>query len=202
LQVENLCFSTPQRELLSNLSLRILPGITLVCGNEGCGKTTLLRLLSGELPAQSGDFQLNGVPLKTALTAYQQQIFWADPRSQAWERTTPTDYFHSLPRRYPQFDALRATELAEGLGLTPHLEKPLYMLSTGSKRKVWLAAAFASGATVTLLDEPFSALDKPSIRFVPALLREGSQHPNRAWLVADYEAPENVPLAAIIEMGA
>lgn len=202
LQVEHLCFSTPQRELFSHLSLRIPPGITLVRGDEACGKTTLLRLFAGELPAQSGDFQLNGAPLKTSLSTYQQQVFWADPRSQVWEQTSSADYFQSLPHRYPQFDAQRATELAEGLGLTPHLEKPLYMLSTGSKRKVWLAAAFASGATVTLLDEPFSALDKPSIRFVLALLREGSQHPKRAWVVADYEAPEDVTLAAIIELGA
>ena len=53
--------------------------------------------------------------------------------------------------------------LIQAFELTPHLEKPLYMLSTGSKRKVWLAAAFASGAAVTLLDQPFAALDKASV---------------------------------------
>ena len=192
----------PQRELFSQLSLGIPPGVTLVRGDEGCGKTTLLRVLAGELPAQSGELRLNGLHLKASPDAYQQQVFWANPRSEAWEQTSPADYFLSLPRRYPSFDAQRATEFAEGLGLTPHLNKPMYMLSTGSKRKVWLAAAFASGATVTLLDDPFAALDKASIGFVLALLREGSQHPTRAWVVAGYEAPTDVPLAGVIELEA
>ncbi len=202
MQAERLCLRLPPRELFSQLSFGIPPGITLVRGDEGCGKTTLLRLLAGELPAESGELRLNGIHLKTSPAAYQQQVFWADPRSEAWEQTSPADYVLSLPRHYPSFDAQRATELADGLGLTPHLHKPMYMLSTGSKRKVWLAAAFASGATVTLLDDPFAALDKASIGFVLALLREGSQHPTRAWVVAGYEAPVDVPLAWVIALGA
>lgn len=202
LQVARLCWAYPQRTLFAHWSTHIPPGVTLVRGDEATGKTTLLRLLAGELRAQSGDFHLHGVPLKPSLSAYQQQVFWADPRSEAWEQTSAADYFQLLPRRYPQFDAQRATELAVSLGLTPHLSKPLYMLSTGSKRKVWLAAAFASGATVTLLDDPFAALDNVSIAFVLTLLRAASQHPTRAWVVAGYEAPADVPLAGVIELGA
>jgi ABC-type Mn2+/Zn2+ transport system ATPase subunit len=75
------------------------------------------------------------------------------------------------------------------------------MLSTGTKRKVWLAAAFASGAAVTLLDEPFAALDKTSIGLVIALLQEAAQHPTRAWVVADYAPPQGVALALTIDLG-
>jgi energy-coupling factor transporter ATP-binding protein EcfA2 len=74
----------------------------------------------------------------------------------------------------------RLGELINGLSLTPHAGKPLYKLSTGSKRKFLLAGAFASGAMVTLLDEPFSALDKASIGFVMELLEEATHHPTRA----------------------
>jgi energy-coupling factor transporter ATP-binding protein EcfA2 len=74
------------------------------------------------------------------------------------------------------------------------------MLSTGSKRKVWLAAAFASGAAVTLLDEPFAALDKASINLVLELLQDAAIHATRAWVVADYEAPRGVPLALTISL--
>ena len=91
--------------------------------------------------------------------------------------------------------------LMQALDLTLHLEKPLYMLSTGSKRKVWLAAALASGAALTLLDEPFAALDRSSIRSVLDLLREAASHRQRAWVVADYEAPPGVPLAQHIDLG-
>ena len=76
----------------------------------------------------------------------------------------------------------------------------MYMLSTGSKRKVWLAAAFAAGAALTLLDDPFAALDQPSIRFVLGLLKEAATDPERAWLLADYQAPPGLSLAAVIDL--
>ena len=201
MQGEGLCFSYPQRALFTHQSVCIAPGVTLVRGDESTGKSTLLRLLAGELAASAGVLRVNGVALHEQPQAYRQEVFWADPRSETWDQATPLNYFKSLHRRYPGFDDSWIDELAVGLSLTPHLDKPMYMLSTGSKRKVWLAAAFASGAAVTLLDEPFAALDKASIGFVLGLLADAAKHPTRAWVVADYEPPGEVPLAAIIELG-
>ncbi len=200
LQVEGLCWRYPQRELFADWSARIPPGVTLVRGGDGSGKTTLLRLLAGELPAHAGQLQVNDVRLRDQPAAYRQQVFWTDPRSQAFDQITPADYFKSLHRGYPGFDAPLLGELTKGLSLAPHLDKPLYMLSTGSKRKVWLAAAFASGAAVTLLDEPFAALDKASIDYVLKFLGGAAVHSARAWVLAHYEAPGTVPLAAIIDL--
>jgi ABC-type multidrug transport system ATPase subunit len=121
-------------------------------------------------------------------------------RSEAFEQITPLAYFASLRPRYPNWDEGAMAGLAEGLSLTPHLHKPIYMLSTGSKRKVWLTAAFAAGAPVTLIDDPFSALDKPSIQFLLAQLSDAAQYPTRAWVLADYQAPGDVPLAARIDL--
>ena len=75
------------------------------------------------------------------------------------------------------------------------------MLSTGSKRKVWLAAAFASGATVTLLDEPFAALDTASIGFILAWLRGIASDTDQAWVMADYVAPDGLPMVQVIDLG-
>lgn len=91
--------------------------------------------------------------------------------------------------------------MTEAFALAPHLPKSIYMLSTGTKRKVFLAAAFASGAAVTLLDEPLAALDKTSITLVLDVLQEASHHISRAWVVADYVAPRGVVLAAAITLG-
>ncbi len=200
LQVDGLCFAYPQRELFTDWSARITPGVTLVRGGYGSGKSTLLRLLAGELPAQAGQLRLNNASLREQPGAYRQQLFWADPRSCALDQITPLDYVHSLQRLYPGLNETLWGELSQGLALTPHLDKPLYMLSTGSKRKVWLAAAFAAGAAVTLLDEPFAALDKASIGLVLELLQDAARHPTRAWVLAHYEAPGDVPLAQIIDL--
>jgi heme exporter protein A len=78
------------------------------------------------------------------------------------------------------------------LSLNDHVSKSMYMLSAGSKRKVWLAAAFASGATLTLLDEPFAALDKASINFLMERLERFNQNTHRAWVIADYEVLQNL----------
>jgi ABC-type multidrug transport system ATPase subunit len=201
LEIKDLCFAYPQRNLFANWSARIPPGVTLVCGDEGCGKTTLLRLLAGELPVQAGQLQANGVRLGDQPVAYRQQVFWVDPRTDAFDRMSPGDYFSSVRQRYPGFDEQLLASLIEGLSLAPHLDKFLYMLSTGSKRKVWLAAAFASGALVTLTDEPFAGVDHASIRYVTELLEEAAIDPARAWVIADYQAPRDVQLAGVIDLG-
>ena len=201
LSAQNLSFQYPSRKLFTQQSWRIPSGVTWVKGGEGCGKTTLLRLLAGALPADAGELHINGVSLAAQPVAYRQQVFWADQKSEAFDQLTATAYFASLAGLYPGLDNALWLELTQGLGLTPHLHKPLYMLSTGSKRKVWLAAALASGAAVTLLDEPFAALDLASVRFVLALLFGAASHPTRAWLLADYVAPAGIPLAMVLDLG-
>lgn len=201
LQVRGLSFRYPQRVLFTDWSARIPPGVTLLRGGDGCGKTTLLRLLAGELAADAGQLQLGEARLDQQPDAYRRQAFQADPHSDAFDRMTALDYFRSLQLLHPGFDQPRLAGLIEGLSLAPHLGKFLYMLSTGSKRKVWLAAAFASGAALTLLDEPFAALDKASVDFVMALLEDAADHPARAWVIADYQAPRDVRLAAVIDLG-
>lgn len=201
LQVDGLCFAYPQRVLLREFSACITPGLTLVRGGDGSGKTTLLRLLAGDLPAQGGQLRLGSACLQSDANAYRHQIFWVDPKTSALDGVSAQDYFKSLPGLYPAFDGPLVLELSETLSLTPHLHKPLYMLSTGSKRKVWLAAAFASGAALTLLDAPFAGLDLASVRQVMALLEEAAAHPTRAWVLADHQAPGNLLLAQVIELG-
>jgi ABC-type multidrug transport system ATPase subunit len=201
LQADRLCFDYPQRKLFDGLTVHIPPGVSLVRGGDGCGKTTLLRLLAGELPAAGGELQLNGIRLDNQPAAYRQQVFWIDPRSEAFDQMTPVDYFRSVQQIYPLFDQSLLGDLIAGFSLAPHLGKHLYMLSTGSKRKVWLAAAFASGAALTLLDDPFAALDKPSAGFVMELLEEAAGHPARAWVVGHYEVLGGVPLATMIDLG-
>ena len=189
------------RELFRDWSCRVAVGVTLVQGGEGTGKTSLLRLLAGELAASAGHFRIGEVNLATQPEAYRHRVFLADLRTDAFDQVTPLAYLASLQARYPGFDAACVGALIDGLSLADHQHKPLYMLSTGSRRKVWFAGAVASGAPLTLLDEPFAALDKRSISFVCEVLADAAAHSQRAWVLADYEAPAGVPLAGVIALG-
>jgi ABC-type multidrug transport system ATPase subunit len=189
------------KPVLDLSEVQIPAGVSWVGGGEGRGKSSLLRCLAGDLVVPGSSLQIGAARLAVAPVAYRAQVFWMDPRTTAHDAMRGVDFLAHTAGRYPGWDAELLAELTQALDLSPHLEKPLYMLSTGSKRKVWLAAALASGAMLTLLDEPFAALDKASIRNVLAFLQDAAQHPRRAWVVADYEAPPGVTLAHTIYLG-
>jgi len=204
LQVNDLTFHVPQRALFRNWSVAIGAGVTLVLGGESSGKTSLLRLFASDLRAQAGELLIRGVSLQVQPQAYLQQVFWIDPRTEAFDAISANQFFDQQRAKWPGFLPAQAPawgELLAGLSLVEHLDKPLYMLSTGSKRKVWLAAAFAAGATVTLLDDPLAALDRASIRYVLQQLEAASRHTERAVVLAQYEAPAGVTLAQVIDLG-
>jgi ABC-type multidrug transport system ATPase subunit len=201
LRVDGLCFGYAGADLFNGLSVGIAPGVTWVGGDESTGKTTLLRLLAGELSPKKGALHVNGIALAEQPQAYRSKVFWADPRTQAFDALTPQTYWDGVRKQFPAFSEVLLADLVDGFALAPHLDKALYMLSTGTKRKVFLASAFASGATITLLDEPFAALDKASIALVLELLQEAASHASRAWVVADYVAPVGVALAATVALG-
>jgi ABC-type multidrug transport system ATPase subunit len=201
LKLSHVSFAHPHCEVLHDFSAQLAPGLALVLGGDGRGKTTLLRLLAGELPPDAGRLQLNDVCLHAQPEAYRQQVCWMDVRSTAHDALTAAEYLQTVRRAHPAFDAALLPALIEGLFLEQHLHKNLFMLSTGSKRKVWLAAAAASGAPLTLLDGPFDSLDQPSINFVLQLLTEAAKQSERIWLVADYLAPVNVAATTLIDLG-
>lgn len=202
LNVCDLCFGWPGIPLFSDLNLQLPAGVSVVHGDESCGKTTLLRLLAGELHAEHGTLVLRDTQWATHPDAYRAQVFRTEPRSDALDAVSARTWFSQLAVLRPGFNPATAQRLASGFALDPHVDKPMYMLSAGSKRKVWLSAAFAAGAALTLIDEPFAALDMSSIRFLHLLLEEASQHPDRAWLLADHVPPEGLALKTRLELGA
>lgn len=189
LRAEGLCFGWPGQPLFKDFSASIAPGVTWLGGDEGTGKTTLLRLFAGALAPQAGRLWVAG------------PVFWLDLRADGCDGLTPGECFERVAQQHPALDRVVLGELVDAFGLTPHLPKRLEMLSTGSRRKVWLAAGFASGAALTLLDQPFAALDKTSIDLVTELLQDAARHRSRAWVVADYLAPRDVPLVTTLALG-
>ncbi len=200
LVVRNLSFAHPGRPaLLSAWNASVGAGLTQLYGGDGSGKSTVLRLLAGELRGE-GRLDLAGTRLDEDRDAYARHVFFVDPQTDAFNEVPATQCTASLSAGDPGFDASKWRALVEGFSLAPHLEKPMYMLSTGSKRKVWLAAALASGRALTLLDEPTAALDASSIRCLWRALSESAGRPDRAVVIASAERIDAVPLSGWIEL--
>ena len=191
LQTHTLSGGPADHAVIEQLSFTWFAGLHWVCGDEGCGKTTLLRLLAGDLQ-----------PLHGTVQAPPDGVFWADLKAPEHDQTTVQACWDTLQSRCPQWRSELQQELSEALDMERHRHKPLYMLSTGSRRKVMLIAALASGSLVTLLDQPFVSLDQNSIRVIKAFLRDAADASDRAWIVADYEAPDDLPRASVLNLSA
>jgi ABC-type multidrug transport system ATPase subunit len=186
--------------LFTGLSFEIpAVGVTLVQGGESRGKSTLLKLLGGQLRPGSGTLRMNGLPLHEAALAA--CVYAHDPRAASWNDHTPRQFFAQMAQQFPRFDHAVVTAMLEHLQLAEHADKAMYMLSTGSKRKVSWVAALACGGELLLMDEPFASLDLTSIRKLHRLLDEWHLTQHSAWVLADYLAPDTVRLAAWIDLG-
>ena len=198
-QIQELVFDSPSGQVRLDSQV-IGPGITLIRADDEHELVALLGLLSGRQQPQAGRVQWLSGSSPLPASALDDWRFWIDPEDRSQDEMTVRACWQELGRRYPRWNASRLDELQAELGLAPHLDKPLYMLSTGSRRKVMLAAAFAAGAALTLLDRPFAALDLPSRRCITRCLQACATHADRILVVADYEPPGNVPLGQMIDL--
>ena len=172
--------------MVSTADLLPLPaGLVAVTGDERTGKTTLLRRIGEDLPALAAP--------ATAL--------WLDPWLPDQDDATPEQVWDALRRRCPGWEPGLQQDLAAELDLAAHAGKRLAMLSTGSRRKVGLVGLLSAGCTVTCLDQPYAALDLPSIRAIRDFLQEAAGHPTRTWVVADYVADPALPWKRQVALG-
>jgi len=206
LQVRDLRFAyAGQPALVQGWTASVGAGVTLLFGDTGSGKTTLLRVLVGAL-AGSGQLSIAGIRLDHDVDAYRRAVFWFDVDNRAGadapahDARTPRECVAAWCALHRHFDTAAWQRHAEGFGLGPHLHKPMFQLSTGSKRKVALAAALACGCPLTLLDEPTGALDGSSVAYLLHALAACAERPDQAVVLASAERPAGVPLAGVIEL--
>jgi ABC-type multidrug transport system ATPase subunit len=201
LQIQDLHFAYPDQPALANgWSATVGNGVTQLYGDTGSGKSTLLRVLAGVLPASAGQLRVNSAALGADPEAYRRQVFFCEPALEAFDPLGVQACTASLAEGDAGFDQAEWQRLVEAFSLVPHLDKQMFMLSTGSRRKVGLAAALASGRPVVLLDDPVAALDARSIHGLWQAIERRVAQPGRAVIVASSERITAVPLAACIEL--
>lgn len=195
LEIRDLGFAWPGRPpLFDHLNAELGPGLGLVSGDEHAGKTSLLRLLAAEVRPQAGVLRLGGQDIGEGLSGLRPCM-----TRPTLDPVVVADWLRDQVPEGPARD--RLDDHIDGLSLGEHLHKSFHMLSAGGRRKVGLAAAMALQPQLTLLDQPFAALDLASIRYLTDWLREQSQATDQLVLLADYEAPADLTISQHIDLG-
>lgn len=202
LSVDDLAFGYQECPVLQGVSIHAKAGLTWVCGDESTGKTTLLRLLAGQLAPQRGRIALRGLDAAHGSPAYRAQVFFVDPRAETLDHATAQAWLEEQAQRFPRWSAAALGQHIAGFALAEHLGKPFHALSTGTRRKVCMAAALASRAPLALIDDPIAGLDKPSVAYLAQALDGCVDETECAVVVAHYAPLPGVRGAHVVELPA
>ena len=162
IQVRDLHVAYGGTRVLHGVSLDFTPGsFTALLGSSGCGKTTLLRSLSGFVPVQSGSIIVAGQdvaslpPEKRGMAmVFQSYALW--PHMTVLQNIGYGLKLRGVPRAEI---AQKVTGLLAMLGLSGYEDRKVTALSGGQRQRVALGRALAIDPGILLLDEPLSNLD-------------------------------------------
>ena len=162
ISVRDLRVSYGPNEVLKGIDLTIAPGsFVALLGASGCGKTTLLRTLSGFTPAASGAITVQGRDIlrepperRGMAMVFQSYALW--PHMNVAQNMGYGLKLRRVPRDEIQ---RRVAELLQMLGLQGYGDRPVTELSGGQRQRVALGRALAVKPQILLLDEPLSNLD-------------------------------------------
>jgi ABC-2 type transport system ATP-binding protein len=176
LQVDRLAKQYGEVVALSDLSLDVASGTTLVLlGQNGAGKTTALRCMSGLLKPSAGRVRVGGVDSATDPDAVRAQVGLVPEVPGLYDRMSAWAYLDYFGRVYELDGATRNERigrLLELFGLADAAERWLGTFSKGMRQKVALIRATMHRPRLVLADEPTSALDPDSARVAWAYLEE------------------------------
>lgn len=140
------------------------------------------------MPPRSGRLRVQGIDAAERPIDYRREVFWCGAGSPPFDHLTPVEYFGFMRALYPRFDAEALDEHVAGFGLAPHLRARLSTLSTGTQRKVWLAAAMVANTAAVLIDEPVNALDAAALLHLHRVLNRCAADHRCAWIVTSHES--------------
>jgi len=198
-EIEHVRFAFPGRELFSDITLSIPRGkVVGIMGASGCGKTTLLRMIGGQVAPDSGQIRIDGQSLaeldRNALYAvrrkmgmqFQQGGLFTDLsvfENIAFQLREKTDLVESMIRDIVLMK-LNAVGLRGAASLMPS------ELSGGMARRVGLARAITMDPSLIMYDEPFSGLDPISCSVIGNLIRKLNDALGLTSIVVSYDAHE------------
>lgn len=160
----------PGEPAITGVELAVSGGrLVAVLGPNGGGKTTLFRALLGEVPHRSGDVRITGDIAYVPQTERARLDFPIDALGVALMGAYPRVPWY---RRLGAAEREAARAALARVGLETEASTPFGELSGGQRQRVLIARALTRDASLLLLDEPLSGVDRPSADRILALLGE------------------------------
>jgi heme exporter protein A len=153
-----------ERLVFTGLSFRLPPGGALVLsGTNGSGKTSLLRLLAGLFAPAAGHLSWGVTPIEDDLAGHRARLLYVGHQDGVKPSLTPREtllFWAALHGCGTRSAASEVDAALAAFALEAVADWPCRWLSAGQRRRLALARLSATPASLWLLDEPFSALDR------------------------------------------
>jgi heme exporter protein A len=162
------------RRLFAGLDLAVGAGEWLhVRGENGAGKTSLLRLLAGLSHPAEGEIRWNNQPIRDADSHYRQDLLFFGHHGALKEDLTAIENLaFAAAMDGANLQESNAMQALYRFGLKGREVLPVRVLSAGQKRRVMLARLVTRKAKLWVLDEPFTALDVKAVELLSVLISE------------------------------
>jgi heme exporter protein A len=188
LTLSNLAFERNDRVLFAGVDLDLMSGdIVQVAGPNGCGKTTLLRLLTGSLTPLDGEIIWRGIAVNKQRAQFNSEILYLGHQSGIKAVLSPEENLRWLGRLHASHDQVSIAQALQKVGLAGYEDVPCYSLSAGQHRRVSLARLYLSAAKLWILDEPFTAIDKAGVTQLELLIEQHAQQGGAVLLTTHQE---------------
>lgn len=188
-----------ERTLFSGLNLTLRGGELLrIAGENGSGKTSLLRILCGLLAPAEGSVRWQGQDIRRLREAFWSELVYVGHANAIKEDLTAAENLATAcALQGQQTSAGRLRAALERLGVAAAEREPTRVLSQGQRRRVALARlALSSQTPLWILDEPFTALDTGAVAIVRELIAD---HVARGAAVA-YTTHVELEIAAAVAL--
>lgn len=160
------------QRVVQDVDLTVTPGSWFgLIGANGSGKTSLLRALAGRLPFAGGSCRIGGEELVDDRAARALRFGFSPPADKLPDALRGRDVLELVGGSINDVRP-RLGKLYEALGVAPLLDRWIGDCSAGMRQRIAIAAAFAGGHSLVILDEPFNWLDPVAIFDLREVLRD------------------------------